>query len=417
MILGLETSCDETCAALVDDDGTVVANVVASQSAFHERYGGVVPEIASRRHLELVGPVVRAALDDGGLALATSTASRSPPARASSARCSSASRRPRPRLRGGRPLVPVDHLHGHVASLFLAPDAVEPPLLVLLASGGHTLLLRVERHDRYAVLGRSLDDAAGEALDKGARLLGLGYPGGPAIERLARDGDPEASPSRSRGPRGARLQLLGAEDGAAVHRVRLARRSSRSTAPTSRRPTSAPSCGRSSSAPWRRRSHDRPAIGVVGGVAANCELRASLPEAAGAPLAVHGQRRHDRLGRPLRRPLPVPGLPFPRCVRLVGLTRRSSPSSSSSRSPPPRWRSAWATCARPTRRPSFSRTRCRRARGRGLVGGPKVHASVGQRVLVQLRVPSLARRIERAGGQASGGPAVCTSKVAIMTFK
>jgi tRNA N6-adenosine threonylcarbamoyltransferase len=193
LILGVETSCDETAAALVTDEGRILANVVSSQADLHARYGGVVPEVASRRHLELVVPVVREALAEAGATLddvSRVAVTRGPGligallVGLSAAKALAWARR--------LPLVPVDHLHGHVASLFLAPDPVEPPFLCLLASGGHTLLLDVRDHAGFDVLGTTLDDAAGEAFDKGARLLGLGYPGGPEIDRLAREGHPEA---------------------------------------------------------------------------------------------------------------------------------------------------------------------------------------------------------------------------------
>jgi N6-L-threonylcarbamoyladenine synthase len=193
MILGIETSCDETAAALVTESGEIRANVVSSQADLHARYGGVVPEIASRRHLELVAPVVREALGEAGATLddvGTIAVTQGPGlvgallVGVSAAKALAWAR--------GLPLVPVDHLHGHVASLFLEPDPVEPPFLCLLASGGHTLLLDVQDRAGYRVLGTSIDDAAGEAFDKGARLLGLGYPGGREIDRLAREGDPDA---------------------------------------------------------------------------------------------------------------------------------------------------------------------------------------------------------------------------------
>jgi N6-L-threonylcarbamoyladenine synthase len=193
LILALETSCDETAAAVVTDDGRVLSNVVSSQADLHARYGGVVPEIASRRHLELVSPVVREALGVAGVSLdeVDRVAVTQGPGLIGAllvglqtAKAIAWSRR--------LPLVPVDHLHGHVASLFLGPEPLEPPFLCLLASGGHTKLLDMQEHDRWNVLGSTLDDAAGEAFDKGARLLGLGYPGGAAIDRLARDGDPAA---------------------------------------------------------------------------------------------------------------------------------------------------------------------------------------------------------------------------------
>src|SRR5438309_2986273 len=193
LILGIETSCDETAAALVTQDGAIKANVVASQADLHARYGGVVPEVASRRHLELVTPVIREALAQAGATLddVDRVAVTQGPGLigallvgVAAAKAVAWSRR--------LPLVPVDHLAGHVASLYLQPEPLEPPFLCLLASGGHTLLLDVRSYTERELLGSTLDDAAGEAFDKGARLLGLGYPGGREIDRLARDGDPSA---------------------------------------------------------------------------------------------------------------------------------------------------------------------------------------------------------------------------------
>lgn len=194
LILAVETSCDDTCAAVVDDD-RVLSNVISSRAEAHARYGGVVPEVASRHHVELINPVVDAALADartdlagieviavtvkpgliGALLIGVSTAK----GLASSARL---------------PLVGVDHLHGHLSAAFLEPYPLEPPFLGLVASGGHTMLATVPDRKGYELLGSTRDDAAGEALDKAARLLGLGYPGGPAIQLAAEGGDPEAFP-------------------------------------------------------------------------------------------------------------------------------------------------------------------------------------------------------------------------------
>ena len=179
----------------------------------------MVPEVASRHHLELVNPVVEAALSEAGVELGDLDAlavTRGPGligallVGVTTAKALAAATR--------KPLVGVDHLHGHVAANFLEPDPLEPPFLCLIASGGHTLLAGVAGRGGFEVLGQTLDDAAGEALDKGARLLGLGYPGGPAIERLAAEGDP--SRLRVPGGDGARsrpgLQLQRPEDGASV---------------------------------------------------------------------------------------------------------------------------------------------------------------------------------------------------------
>jgi N6-L-threonylcarbamoyladenine synthase len=193
VILGLETSCDDTCAAVVTDDGEIRSNVIASQGLLHARYGGVVPEIASRHHLELVNAVTADALERAGIRLAdvsTVAVTQGPGligallVGVSSAKALAASRR--------LPLVPVDHLQGHVTASMLGSNPIKTPFLCLVASGGHTFLARVDEPRSYTVLGQTLDDAAGEAFDKGARLLGLGYPGGPALSRLAAQGDPTA---------------------------------------------------------------------------------------------------------------------------------------------------------------------------------------------------------------------------------
>jgi N6-L-threonylcarbamoyladenine synthase len=192
-ILALETSCDDTCAAVIDADGRMLANVISSQTA-HERFGGVVPEIASRHHLELANAIVAQALVEAGVSLEEIdliAATQGPGlvgallVGLSTAKGLAACRE--------LPFAAVDHLQGHVAANFLADvEPFEAPFLCLIASGGHTLLAHVTGHDGFEVLGRTLDDAAGEAFDKGARMLGLGYPGGAALERLAAGGDPNA---------------------------------------------------------------------------------------------------------------------------------------------------------------------------------------------------------------------------------
>jgi N6-L-threonylcarbamoyladenine synthase len=192
VILAIETSCDDTCAALVTADGEIRANVISSQG-IHDRYGGVVPEVASRHHLDLIDTVVDdalgragATLDDVGLVAVTQG-----PGLVGALLVGVASAKALAAARG-LPLAPVDHLQGHVAANFLGDAPFEPPFLCLIASGGHTFLARVDAHDGFAILGQTLDDAAGEAFDKGARLLGLPFPGGPHIDRLAREGDPHA---------------------------------------------------------------------------------------------------------------------------------------------------------------------------------------------------------------------------------
>ncbi len=191
MILAIETSCDDTCAAVVTAAGEMRSNVISSQGV-HDRYGGVVPEVAARHHLALVNDVIDdalrsadATLDDVELVAVTQG-----PGLVGALLVGMATAKGLAAARG-LPLAPVDHLQGHVAANFLG-TSFEPPFLCLIASGGHTFLARVEDHAGYTVLGRTLDDAAGEAFDKGARMLGLPYPGGPALERLAAEGDPGA---------------------------------------------------------------------------------------------------------------------------------------------------------------------------------------------------------------------------------
>ena len=288
MILGLETSCDETAAALVTDDGEILANVVSSQADLHARYGGVVPEVASRRHLELVAPVVREALEEAKVGFADVervAVTRGPGLIGALLVGLSSAKALAWALR--LPLVPVDHLHGHVASLFLQPDPVEPPFLCLLASGGHTLLLDVQDHSGYRVVGTTLDDAAGEAFDKGARLLGLGYPGGAEIDRLAREGDPEAFAFPVARVPGLDFSFSGLKT-ALLYKVRelaadeLERRRADLAASYQRAIVRA--LVERANAAAIELGADR--IAVVGGVAANSELRASLPGAALAPLAL-----------------------------------------------------------------------------------------------------------------------------------
>jgi N6-L-threonylcarbamoyladenine synthase len=194
VILAIETSCDDTCAAVVTDRGELLSNVISSQGV-HDRYGGVVPEVAARHHVALINDVVDDALRTAGATLddVTTVAVTQGPGLVGALLVGVATAKAIAVARD-LPLAPVDHLQGHVAANFLATDGgpFDPPFVCLVASGGHTFLARVDDHAGYAVLGATLDDAAGEAFDKGARLLGLPYPGGPALERLAREGDPLA---------------------------------------------------------------------------------------------------------------------------------------------------------------------------------------------------------------------------------
>jgi N6-L-threonylcarbamoyladenine synthase len=213
IVLALESSCDDTCAAVLGADGHIRSNVISSQGV-HDRFGGVVPEIASRHHLELANLIVEEALSEAEVTLddIDLVAATQGPGLVGALLVGLCTAKA---LAAGRelPFAPVDHLQGHVAANFLG-EGFEPPFLCLIASGGHTLLAHVKEHEGYEVLGRTLDDAAGEAFDKGARMLGLGYPGGAALERLAAAGDAEAFSfpgsrgERSRGGRGSRRQAF-----------------------------------------------------------------------------------------------------------------------------------------------------------------------------------------------------------------
>jgi N6-L-threonylcarbamoyladenine synthase len=286
VILGIETSCDETAAALVTAAGEIRSNVVSSQADLHARYGGVVPEIASRRHLELVVPVIRESLAEAGATLddVDTVAVTAGPGLIGALLVGLSAAKA---LAWGRglPLVPVNHLHGHVASLFLEPSRLEPPFTCLLASGGHTLLLDVRDRgwEGVRVLGTTLDDAAGEAFDKGARLLGLPYPGGAEVDRLARDGDPGAfafpvarAPGLDFSFSGLKTALLYAVrklDAAELERRRADLAASYQRAIVRALVERIEATGA-----------DR--VAIVGGVAANSELRAALPHAVAPPLAL-----------------------------------------------------------------------------------------------------------------------------------
>jgi N6-L-threonylcarbamoyladenine synthase len=320
MILGIETSCDETAAALVTGDGEIRANVVSSQAELHARYGGVVPEVASRRHLELVSPVVSEALTEAEATLADVevVAVTQGPGLVGALLVGLSAAKALAWARG-LPLAPVDHLHGHVASLYLGSDPVEPPFLCLLASGGHTLLLDVEDRGGYRVLGTSIDDAAGEAFDKGARLLGLGYPGGREIDRLARDGDPHAFTFPVARVDGLDFSFSGVKtallyvvrdlgDEAEARKADLAASYQRAIvrALVERTQAAAEAAGREQ-------------IAVVGGVAANSELRDSLPGArfAPLPLCTDNAAMIASAGRYGRR------LPYPRYLDLDAYASRA----------------------------------------------------------------------------------------------
>ena len=195
LVLGIESSCDETAAALVDSARRIVAQRIASQDAEHAPYGGVVPEIAARAHAERLAPIVAGVLGDADVTLAE---------------CDAVAVTAGPGLIGGvmvglvgakalamasdRPLIAINHLEGHALSPRLADPDLDFPYALLLVSGGHCQILRIDGVSRYRRFATTIDDALGEAFDKAAKILGLGFPGGPAVERLAREGDPRAVP-------------------------------------------------------------------------------------------------------------------------------------------------------------------------------------------------------------------------------
>jgi N6-L-threonylcarbamoyladenine synthase len=276
VILALETSCDDTCAAVVDAGGAIRSNVIASQGLLHARYGGVVPEIASRHHLELVDAVTADALERAGARLddVETVAVTTGPGLigallvgVSSAKAIAAS--------GRLPLVAVDHLHGHVTASMLGDHSIEPPYLCLVASGGHTFLARVDHPSTYEVLGQTLDDAAGEAFDKGARLLGLGYPGGPEIDRLAREGDPGAFDFPRSAPGELDFSFSGLKT-SLLYTLRDRPDADRADLAASYQRAIVDALVTRTDKALRQTGLERLAIG--GGVAANSELRAAVSE-------------------------------------------------------------------------------------------------------------------------------------------
>ena len=193
IVLGIESSCDETAAAVLADGRRMLSNVVASQDAIHAPYGGVVPELASRRRLEVIVPVGEKALADSGVRLPDldGIAVTQGPGLVGSLLVGCAVAKSLAYVHR-LPLVPVNHLEGHIYATFLTEDPPEHPFLALVVSGGHTALYHAKAPLQYALVGQTRDDAAGEAFDKVAKLLGLGFPGGPVIERVSADGDPKA---------------------------------------------------------------------------------------------------------------------------------------------------------------------------------------------------------------------------------
>lgn len=314
-ILGIETSCDETSAAVVVGGTWVLSNVISSQIALHQAHGGVVPELAARAHVTAFVPVVEAALAEAKLTMKEidAIAVTNGPGLAGSLLVGVNAAKAMAYVLD-RPLIPVNHLEAHVAANWLRPYGVEAdppqlPAICLLVSGGHTELLLVERPGRFRLLGRTLDDAAGEAFDKGARLLGLGYPGGPAIQRAAEGGDPNAF-ELPRAMQGESLEFSFSGLKTALLRLIAPYR-----LPDPPRPALAPGLFAEHRAPRFReglpvadlaasfqaaivdvltektlraaRTHGAASVLLAGGVAANRPLRESLANAVGSSIKLH----------------------------------------------------------------------------------------------------------------------------------
>jgi len=279
-ILGIETSCDETAAAVVEDGRRVLSSVVSSQIELHAPYGGVVPEVASRAHVELINPVIADALGEAGVELADlgAVAACHGPGLAG-ALLVGVSAAKALALVTGLPYVQVNHLEAHLYAGWLEDPDLEAPLAVLLASGGHTLLVVIRGHGDYQVVGETVDDAAGEAFDKVARFLGLGYPGGPAIDQLARTGRrdaiafPRAMPGEPdfsfSGLKTAVVTFVRREPGVAVADVAASFQEAVVDQVVGKLLAAAD-------------EYDAPTLVLAGGVAANSRLRERVTEAAAA---------------------------------------------------------------------------------------------------------------------------------------
>jgi N6-L-threonylcarbamoyladenine synthase len=290
LVLGIETSCDETAAAVVEGGRRIRSNVVASQVETHSVYGGVVPEIASREHLAMIGPVVDRALADAGVALGDldGIAVTSGPGLVGSLLVG-VSYAKSLAYAGRKPLVGVNHIEGHIYSVVFENPEVEYPAVALVVSGGHTNLFLVREPGAYERLGRTRDDAAGEAYDKVAKLLGLGYPGGPVIDRLARTGDPDRAPLVFHVPQMRDETLDFSFSGLKTAVVRYVREHAIAPVPAGEQPSEAVrdlAASFQRAVVWSLRArlraavarHEPRSIVLAGGVACNSALRRAVEE-------------------------------------------------------------------------------------------------------------------------------------------
>jgi N6-L-threonylcarbamoyladenine synthase len=290
LVLGIETSCDETAAAVVEGGRHIRSNVVASQVETHSVYGGVVPEIASREHLAMIGPVVDRALADAGVALGDldGIAVTSGPGLVGSLLVG-VSYAKSLAYAGRKPLVGVNPIEGHIYSVVFENPEVEYPAVALVVSGGHTNLFLVREPGAYERLGRTRDDAAGEAYDKVAKLLGLGYPGGPVIDRLARTGDPDRAPLVFHVPQMRDETLDFSFSGLKTAVVRYVREHAVAPVPAGEEPSEAVrdlAASFQRAVVWSLRArlraavarHEPRSIVLAGGVACNSALRRAVEE-------------------------------------------------------------------------------------------------------------------------------------------
>ena len=278
LILGLETSCDETAAAVVEDGRFVHSSVVSSQVDLHARFGGVVPEVASRAHVELITPVIAEALIEAGVELRDldAVAACHGPGLAG-ALLVGVSAAKGLALAADLPYVGVNHLEAHLYAAWLEQPDLEPPLAVLIVSGGHTMTVVMEGHGRYRVVGQTVDDAAGEAFDKVARHLGLGYPGGPAIDQLATVGDPAAIRFPRAMPGEADFSFAGLKTAVVNHRRREANGAIADVAASFQEAVVDQLVAKLLAA---ADAAGAPTLALGGGVAANSRLRARVAEVA-----------------------------------------------------------------------------------------------------------------------------------------